>query len=382
MDNLCDFNNQNTNAGLTLLDSGKIAFPRILSAIQNAKQSVKINMFIWRADNIGLKIANAVLESANRGVKVEISVDRYGFVLELAEESMLSFFHQKPTFAERVKVATLKIIYSTKRVEFLDAQKAVELRDLILSHPNIKVERKTFKADHSKYYLIDNSLLFVGGINIEDKENGADYIGRVYQDYMVEIADNRTIDRFLAKIEGKNTQGYPCFFANLKRKDNLFEMRKAYLDIIKNAKKELTIVMAYISPLKDFMDEIVSAYNRGVKITLLIPERANFQSDLNLKTVRKILKQTNNNIDVYLSPKMVHTKLVLSENVISLGSTNINKKAMNQLDEINLFVENCDSQFTNDLYQSVGENINISKKVKTKEIKYNKFIAFMEGFLM
>ena len=63
-------------------------------------------------------------------------------------------------------------------------------------------------------------------------------------------------------------------------------------------------------------------------------------------------------------------------------STNINKKAMNQLDEINLFVENCDSQFTNDLYKSVGENINISKKVKTKEIKYNKFIAFMEGFLM
>ena len=44
-------------------------------------------MFIWRDDNIGNKIAKAIIDAANRGVKVNISVDRYGVVLEKSEEN-------------------------------------------------------------------------------------------------------------------------------------------------------------------------------------------------------------------------------------------------------------------------------------------------------
>ena len=70
----------------TLLIDGKNAFNEIINSINNAKKSVKINMFIWRDDNIGNKIALALLNSANRGVNVEISVDRYGIICEKTEE--------------------------------------------------------------------------------------------------------------------------------------------------------------------------------------------------------------------------------------------------------------------------------------------------------
>ena len=46
------------------------------------------------------------------------------------------------------------------------------------------IKKDTFKADHSKYYIIDDTLI-LGGINIEDKENGSDRQGREYQDYMI-----------------------------------------------------------------------------------------------------------------------------------------------------------------------------------------------------
>ena len=120
-------------------------------------------MFIWRADNIGLKIAKAVYNSAERGVKVNISVDRYGFVLEKAEESTHSFFHDKPTFSEYLTSYALCKFYNTKAVEFNGLDEARALKDKMLSHPNITVEKDRFKADHSKYYLIDGKVLFMGG---------------------------------------------------------------------------------------------------------------------------------------------------------------------------------------------------------------------------
>ena len=52
-------------------------------------------MFIFRYDNIGCKIANALYLAANRGVKVYLSMDKYGVILESAEESKQSFFHKK-----------------------------------------------------------------------------------------------------------------------------------------------------------------------------------------------------------------------------------------------------------------------------------------------
>ena len=78
---------------MTLLVNGKNAFPEIIRCIENAQISIEINMFIWRDDEIGNRMANAVLSAADRGVKVCISVDRYGVVLEKSEESKKSFFH-------------------------------------------------------------------------------------------------------------------------------------------------------------------------------------------------------------------------------------------------------------------------------------------------
>ena len=369
-------------SGYTLLDGGAIAFDEIIKSINNAKSTIKINMFIWRADKIGTMVASALLDAANRGVKIDISVDRYGLVLERAEESMESFFHTNPSVFERVKIAFLKWFYKTEKVPFEDLEKACKLRDLLLAHSNIKVEKDRFKADHSKYYIIDNEVLFLGGINIEDKEIWIDFKGRQYQDYMVKIVDNRAIARFLDKISGKNQQKTELFCVNLKSQNKLFEIKKVYLDIINNAEKELYITMAYLSPIKEFEQAIIKAFERGVKVVMTIPKSANFQDDLNKKTVKRLLIKTNNKIVVRFSPKMVHTKLIASEKTISLGSSNVNKKAMFQLDEVNLLVKNEECSFVRSIFDSIEENAKISSTVKSSEVKYNKIRAFLEGILM
>ncbi len=376
-------NDQMNNEDIALLVDGKEAFPEILRQISLAEKSIKINTFIWRADNVGVEIARGLLLAADRGVKVEISVDRYGFILESAEESMCSFFHEKPNFAEKIKIFAIKKFYKTKKVAFENLQEADLLKEKLLSHSNVRVEKDRFKADHSKYYLFDNKLLIFGGINIEDKENGCDYLGRVYQDYMIKTCDNRLIEGLLNEFCDKKEKKTPFLGMNSKAVvPHIFEMKERYLDILRSAQKEIFITMAYFSPVKEFVAEIKNAWKRGVKITVMISNSANFQNDLNLKTVKKLLKITNGEIDVFLSPKMLHTKLVRNEKIISLGSTNINKKAFNQLDELNLFIEKSESAFCRKLFASCEENLSLARKVEKEDLKFSKFRAFFESIIM
>ena len=70
------------------------------------------NMFIWRDDRIGNRIAKAILTAADRGVKVYLSVDRYGVVLEKSEECKRSFFHKTQSLSEKPKISILKYNFS------------------------------------------------------------------------------------------------------------------------------------------------------------------------------------------------------------------------------------------------------------------------------
>ncbi len=368
-----------------LLVDGKEAFPSILSEINQAKKNIHINMFIWRDDHIGNEMGKACLEAANRGVKVYISIDRYGVVLEKSEESKKSFFHKKQSIIEKIKIQALKLFYPMKGSSKDTKDLESELYKQIMNHPNIIVSNNIFKADHSKFYIIDDEILFLGGINIEDKENGADMQGRTYQDYMVKITGASYVSAFKTKIEkGIDISKDYSFGINSKEISPLFfEMEDIYLDMINKCKSNLQITMAYFSPLKKFTKAIIDAYKRGVKITILIPSMANYQNDTNRKTIKKLMKKTNDGIKVYFSPKMVHTKLMIADDLISFGSTNITKKAFKQLNELNLCLKKKDCPFINHLLDSITENYHLSKEIKNhKEIKYNPFMAFIEGFLV
>ena len=366
-----------------LLVDGKEAFPEILRCIGAARKAIFINMFIWRDDVIGNRIAAAVLAAAERGVQVNISVDRYGVVLEKAEECKRSFFHKRQTLTEKVKTAALELLYPMPGAPKRARDEETALYRAVMSHPNIRVERNRFKADHSKFYIFDEEILILGGVNIEDKENGADLQGRIYQDYMVKMAGREYVETFLAKRERGEDGGEGYFFGvNVKEPQRRFEMERLYLGMIEGAKEELLITMAYFSPLPQFLEAIAAAHRRGVKVTVLVPERANFQSDTNRKTARKLLKMTNNGISVYFSPKMVHTKLVANEEWVSFGSTNITKKAFRQLDELNLFLPR-GGETAQQLVASVRENHALSHAVTDwRDVSYNRLLAWLEGFLV
>ncbi|MBQ8858705.1 MAG: phosphatidylserine/phosphatidylglycerophosphate/cardiolipin synthase family protein, partial [Clostridia bacterium] len=219
----------------TLLIDGKEAFPEILRCIDGAEKSIRINMFIWRDDEIGNRIAAAVLAAAERGVQVDISVDRYGVVLEKAEECKKSFFHKKQTFAEKCKIWGLRRMYPMRGTPRRAADEETPLYRRIVSHPNIHVSADVFKADHSKVYIFDGRTLILGGVNIEDKENGADMQGRVYGDYMVKLVGEEYVAAFLVALGGEVPRVDAPYFFGVNTKSTVpyrFDMEGLYLDMI------------------------------------------------------------------------------------------------------------------------------------------------------
>lgn len=368
----------------TLLVDGKNAFPVLIDAISNARKSLLINVFIWRDDEIGNRIAQAVLDAAERGVKVTLSVDRYGVVLEKCEEGKLSFFHKNQRLLEKVKISALQLLYPMKGTPKRRKDVQSPLYRRIVTHPNIQLDCDRFKADHSKYYVIDEEILFLGGINIEDKENSADMQGRVYQDYMVKIAGKDHVKAFWNKMRnGENSAKGYSFGINRKSAPRIFEMERIYLDMINSAQKSLQIIMPYSSPLPQFIKAIGDASRRGVEVTVMIPAHANFQNASNYKAVKKLMRNTQNGIRLLLSPKMIHTKMIITEEEISFGSTNITKKAFRQLDELNLNLKNIPADFCASVLESVEENYALCRRtLDSRELSYNRLTALLESLLV
>ena len=372
--------------GFTLLIDGKEAFPVILREIDTAEKSIRINMFIWRDDEIGNRMAAAVLAAAERGVRVDISVDRYGVVLEKAEESKRSFFHKTQTFPEKCKIWGLGLLYPMRGTPKRQKDTVSPLYERILAHPNIRVSADVFKADHSKFYIFDGKTLILGGVNIEDKENGADMQGRVYGDYMVKLTGEEQVAAFLAALGGEAPRVDAPYFFGMNTKSTIpyrFDMEGLYLSMIEEAERELHITMAYFSPLKKFTRAILAAHRRGVKVSVMIPAHANFQDSANRKTVRYLLKKSGGGIAVYLSPRMLHTKLIATEKTVSFGSTNITKKAFCQLSELNLFLQNNGGALPVAILQNEKERMAEATRVSDyRKIRYNAPLAFLEGFVV
>ena len=61
-----------------LLENGEEFFPRVFSAIAQARREVMLETFILFEDKIGKELHAALLDAAQRGVEVHVLVDGFG----------------------------------------------------------------------------------------------------------------------------------------------------------------------------------------------------------------------------------------------------------------------------------------------------------------
>ncbi len=358
---------------MELIKSGHEAFIRASKLIDEATHTIEIQMFIWRDDNIGNVVLEHVYQALSRGVKVIIKKDEYGSIFEKSEENKQSLFHKQKNRKLSPLIRGIDWMYSDNRKPKGYNQNPNPLLDKVLNHPNLTLNQSVLK-DHTKYYIIDDRILFMGGVNIEDKEDGKDIQGRAYKDYMVQIEDEAFVKYFKERINGKafDSTGVLEVVTNAHEPEASILIPKMF----NQAESKIVMHMAYFGA-KTSTKAILNALKKGIKVEILTSKVSNLQTHFNLMLLKKLYRK---GASIYLYEGLVHAKAMVVDDTFIVGSTNLNNAAFYKLGECSLVIKDqaVVDEFLDEHKKMVAKSTRITHY---SDIKYNKFLALLEKFV-
>ena len=316
-------------SNLQLLIDGDEAVDEISKEIRKAESSVFMQMFIWKDDSIGRRLVDTLKSLSDNGVKVTVSKDALGTFFELGD-----MIKGNPS-----------PVYTT-----------AGLKD----YNNIDVRTDFFADnDHSKYIIVDGKVVAMGGMNVADEYH------KDWHDYMVLFRNSRWTEAFERRVlkEGSWPETIPFVITVNDRKAT--EIRTAYVEIIDNAKEQVIIEHAYFSDNR-IIKALQRAAERGVEVNLILPEKPDTHGLANMATINRLLETNHNeNITIYLYPRMSHAKVALVDGVIAaVGSANLTPRSMITTREVTMFVHGQpDALFISRLREQLEQDMKESEKV-------------------
>ena len=327
-----------------LIESGKPYFIRLVSMINEAKDWIHLQFYIFQTDETGEKIIRELIRARKRGVDIYILLDAIG-----------SPKRSEPLFQSMIDAG-------------------IQMK--IFSPVNIFSEGYLSRRLHHKIAVTDRMEALIGGINIANRYNDVDHepawmdlavwiksdISSEIKNYCAQIWNEEYGDK---KSQIKNTHKI-----NFLRNDWLYHLNEisiAYLNLFKNSKHDIILVCSYFLPGKALRRSIEIACKKGVHIKLITTARSDVPFS---KHAERWLYDWlfRNKIEIFEFQKTIlHAKMAISDSKkLIIGSYNVNNLSAYGSLECNLEI--------NDVYFASMT----SKKIKTwvqlncAEIKKNK----------
>lgn len=318
---------------IKLLRNGAEYFPALEKAIQQARYEIYLQSYIYEHDETGIRIGQALMQAAQRGVSVNVLLDGFG------SQDLPKYFVQT------LRDTKVKVMFYRPKI----------------SPWTLKKNR--LRRMHSKVAVIDGITAFVGGINIIDDNNSPNQIPpRI--DYAVQITGNllpaisSNVHKLWRRMQMMHLHRlYIPPIAENKRprmaanevlaafviRDNILhrnDIENAYLNAIQHASTEIIIANAYFIPGRKFRRALRDAAKRGVKVTLLLQGRKEYF--LMFATHAFYNEFLNNGIEIYEYRKsFMHSKVAVIDDVwATVGSSNIDPFSLLLAREANIFIKN------------------------------------------
>ncbi len=131
---------------VTLLIDGKATYAAMFEAIQNAKDHINFETFIFEDDEVGRQFSDLLIRKSAEGVQVNLIYDSFG-----SKNTPVSFF-------QRLRDGGVLVL------EFnpLNPWKVLEGKKWALRH-----------RDHRKILVVDGAIAFTGGVNVSAVYSGS-----------------------------------------------------------------------------------------------------------------------------------------------------------------------------------------------------------------
>ncbi len=355
-------------------------YPDIIDEFSKAKERIIIDAYIWINDEIGNKLAQAVFSVAERGVKVYIRKDLSGSVFEHTP-GRIPFFLKKSDLEEGGPLMMSAKFFNNVAYHIYGKKSRPEIKPNIVldsmgKHKNIFIDNFPL-FNHGKLLVVDD-ISYVGGQCISN-----DYT--IWKDYNIKIKNQKVTENIIRKINGEkevHENQDVIFLHNIFSKDkSIYHYMKDFIDDLKE-KEKLLIEMSYFGMW--FFPIIKKAIKRGVEVTILTSKEADTNHHTNMLFLSKLLKLKKDNVAVFLSDDMIHTKGMVNTKKVIIGAANFHSanSFFKGLNEQNIYSEN--KELVNNIIDCFKKDIGESTKINNHlELpKFSKRKAIVERFFV
>jgi cardiolipin synthase len=308
------------NSARIALDSN-VAIEELVADIEAAERHVHICTYIWLADHNGLKVKDACIRAAGRGVDVRILADALG------SQRLIRSPH-----------------WRHMRDSGCDARVALPVGNLLWTLIRGRVDLR----NHRKLVVIDNRISWCGSQNIADPEfqikpryapwvdimtrwEGpvaqhcqylfvSDWIAEGGQDISGLLTEASVAERAEGAVTAQVIGTGPTA--------SFDAMPACFSELIHSAREELVVTTPYFVPDEQLLFALTSAARRGVRTILAIPKRCDSRivAATSASYYADLIKA---GVELYeYRCGLLHAKTMLVDRTVGLiGSANLDRRS-------------------------------------------------------
>lgn len=357
---------------MKLLLNGEEKFPELIKAMENAKDHIHIEYFIYNDDEIGNTIKDLMIRKAKEGVTVRFIFDDYGshglrkkMMEELRENGVEAY-----PFYE------IKLYALANRMNYRNHRKIVVIDGNIGFIGGINVSDKYINNGKYKIFWRDTHLMFKG-----NAVSSLQFIFINDWNFCKKQETNLGVEKRYFPIEPIEANQDTLQIASSGPDSNNSDIMLSFLGIITGSKERLYITTPYFIPNDTIVDAIKYSALSGVDVRLLVPgiSDSRIVNAASSAYYRELLEA---GVRIYRYQKgFVHAKTIVSDHTLSvIGTANMDIRSFDIMFEsnANIFSESMNQQlcetFFNDLEDS-EELILEQWKKRHKLIKFGGYCA-------
>ena len=284
---------------------GEQFFPSMLKAIKEAQKFVLMEMYLFESGKVADKFITAFVNAANRGVVVQLLLDGFGG----------------------------KGLSQANRDEMINA--GVQL---VFYNPlRFKKLKNNFRRTHRKYLIIDDAIVFVGGAGITDNFEGP----YAWRETVVEIQGAVVVDwheLFIDNFQRWSNNTVPAIvnspLINNKVRASLtytsggqkLEIKKNILNRMNNSRQSIWFASAYFIPSRKIRKALRHAAIQGNDVRLLLPGPVIDHPSVRYASRRYYARLLRFGVRIFeYQGRFTHTKMVLIDDWLTIGSANVDR---------------------------------------------------------
>lgn len=343
-----------------LLIDGEATFDAIFQGIAAAQKYVLVQFYILRADGLGRKLQQALIDKARVGVRVYVLYDEVGsnklpasYIEELRREKVLIFpFNTRQGKGNRFRVNFRnhrKIVVVDGRIAYVGGHNVGD--EYLGKHPTLSPWRDTHVAVRGPV------VLFVQVSFCED------WMWAVASDPGWREGQEHELNWRPEKAPQGDTLAL-CLPTG--PADELETCTLFFLDAINVARERIWIVSPYFVPDEQLMSALQLAALRGVDVRILIPENPD-QKMVYYSSFSYLEEAEKTGVRIFrYQPGFLHQKVMLvDDDSAAIGTANFDNRSMRLNFEITMLL--VDKEFAGEVEKMLEDDFAKSREVAASE---------------